>query len=63
MTGDAGRGAARWARILLVLAPLAVFVWADRTDRLTGLEKLPFQQKIRELNRYLDEARKKASRS
>jgi hypothetical protein len=32
-------------------------------DRLAALEKLPFQHKLRELSRYLDEARRKAPRS
>jgi hypothetical protein len=63
-SGDAAarRVEARKARADTLLKINVALARMGEVDRLKALEKLPFGQKIRELRRYLEEAKRKASR-
>jgi hypothetical protein len=60
---DARRAAARKVRADKVLEIDVLLAHMGEVDLQKAVTKLPFQQKIRELERYLAEAKQKASRS
>lgn len=59
----ATRARVRRARADTLLQITVLLARVGEVDRVNQIEKLPFQQKIRELSRYVEEAKRQAARS